>query len=148
MSTIPFLHLDCIETEQYLMKLLPIEVATRYQAVPVSTDGNRVTVAMASPKDSIACAAVTSALGRPVCLVQADPQKIDQRLAELWQQNPAPRLRILLWPPTKSNVETLETFVQLLVDLLDADRVLMDIPRPGAKSFKDLRYAAKKSVRI
>lgn len=143
MSTIPFLHLDCIETEQYLMKLLPIEVATRYQALPVSTDGNCVTVAMASPKDTVACAAVTSALGKPVCLVQADPQEINQRLAALWQENPAPRLRILLWPSTKPNTETLDTFVQLLLDLLDADLVLMDIHRSGARSFNDLRYAIK-----
>jgi len=130
MGTIPFLHLDCIKTEHHLMRLLPEEVAYRYHAVPVSTDGNRIAVAMASPEDNLACAAVTSAFGRPVSLVQADPREIDQRLAELW-------------PPTMSTTETLEPFVQSLVELLDAYLVQKDIPQRGMKSFKELIWAVK-----
>jgi len=54
-------------------------------------------------------------------------------------------LRLLLWPPTISTTETLEPFVQSLVDLLDADLILMDIPQRSIKSFEDLRCAVIKS---
>lgn len=143
MNTIPYLHLDCIKIDHQLMKLLPPEVAYRYHALPVATDGSRITVAMASPENSIASAAVTSAIGVPICLVQADPHEIAKRLAELWPQNPASRLRLLLWYPTVATDATLETYAQSLAEFLDADLVQVNIPGRGVKSFADLICAVE-----
>lgn len=142
MNTIPFLHLDRIETNHQLMRLLSPEVACRCRALPVAIEGNRVTVAMASPEDKIACDSVISAIGKSICLVQADPQEIDQRLAELWPQNPEPRLRLLLWSPTNTTSVSLETYAQSLAKLIDADLVQVDIPWRSEKSITELSCVA------
>ena len=138
MNTISYLHLDSIKTDHHLMRLLPREIAYRYQALPIATDGYWITVAMASPEDIDASAAVKSAIGAPICLVQADPKEIDQRLDELWKQNPAPKLRLLLWNPTSTARATLEPYARLFAEQLDADFVQADIPWRGKKSIEDL----------
>jgi nucleotide-binding universal stress UspA family protein len=134
MKTIPYLHLDRIKTDRQLMMLLSQEVAYRYNALPVATDGNRITIAMASPDDLTASAAVSSAIGAPVCLVQADPQEINQRLAEIWPQNPAPRLRLLIWTPKAEIDPPLRLYAQAVSDLLEADLKQMSIAYRGIKS--------------
>jgi len=134
MNPIPYLHLDRIKTDRQLMMLLPQEVAHRYNALPVATDGNRITIAMASPDDLTASVAVSSAIGAPVCLVQADPQEIDQRLAEIWPQNSAPRLRLLIWTPTVEIDQDLLLYSQSMTDLLAADFKQVSLPWSGIKS--------------
>ena len=87
MHTVRFLHLDRIKTNPQLVKLLPQDVARRYHALPVATNGSKITVAMGSPEDSVATEVVASVIGAPICLVQADPKAIDQCLSEIWPQN-------------------------------------------------------------
>ncbi|MGB2964542.1 MAG: hypothetical protein WBB69_11220 [Anaerolineales bacterium] len=45
-KTIPFLHLDFIKIDHQLMRQLPPEVAYRYQALPIATDGRQITIAI------------------------------------------------------------------------------------------------------
>ncbi len=59
-------------------------IALRYHALPVATDGNQITIAMASPEDIAAANAVASAVNLPIYLVQADQKKIDQWLSKIW----------------------------------------------------------------
>ncbi|MBC8497122.1 MAG: hypothetical protein ISS57_07705 [Anaerolineales bacterium] len=142
MNGIPYLRLDRIKTDPQLMRLLPPEVALHYHALPVATDGSRITIAMASPEDLAASAAVSSAINAPICLVQADPKEIDQRLAEIWLQNPTPRLRLLLWSPTMTAAVRLQPYAQALAKLLDADLEQADFPWQGVQSFAELNHAA------
>ena len=143
MNTIPYLHLDCIKIDHDLKRLLPQEVAYRYCALPVAQDGNRITVAMAYPDDRNASAAVISAIGGPICLVQADPQEIEKRLAELWPQNPESRLRLLLWSSTTATAVSLDSYAQSLTKLLDADLIQINIPWRGVKSINELSCVAE-----
>jgi len=143
MPTIPYLHLACVKTDRQLMRLLPPEIAYRYHALPVASDGSWITVAMADPEDRNAAEAVTSAVSGPTCLVQADPQVIDQRLAELWPQNPVPHLRLLLWSPINTTSVSLETYSQSLAKLLDADLVKVDIPWRSVKSITEFGCVAE-----
>ena len=87
MNGILYLHLDRIKTDPQLMRLLPSKIALRYHALPVATDGNQITIAMASPEDIAAADAVSSAIGVSTCFVQADPKKIDQCLSKIWSKN-------------------------------------------------------------
>jgi len=135
MNEIAYLHLDCINVDPQVMRLLPAEVAHHYHALPIATDGNRITVAMVSPEDTIASAAVSSAVNAPVCFVQADRKEIDQRLAEIWPQNTKPRLRLLVWIPTVEIDPILLPYVQALADLLNADIKQVSITWRGAKTF-------------
>lgn len=135
MNTIPHLHLDHIKTDDQLMRLLPQEIAHRYHALPVATDGNRITIAMAHPEDIAASTAVSSAVGAPICLVQADPKEIDQRLAELWSKKPTPRLRLLVWSSTAEIDPTLLLYAQAIADLLQADLKQASFAWSGANSF-------------
>ena len=138
MNATPYLFLDCIKTDPQLMRLLPPEVAHRYHALPVATDGSRITIAMAFPEDTAAATAVASAISAPVCLVQADPKEIDQRLAEIWPQNPAPRLRLLVWIPTAEIDPTLLLYAQAIADLLQADLKQVSLAWSGVKTLDAL----------
>jgi len=134
MNTAQHLRLESIKTNPQLVRLLPPEVARRYHALPVATDGSRITVAMASPEDTAAAEAVSSAIGAPTCLVQADPQEIDQRLAEIWPQDPAPRLRLFVWIPAAETDPTLRPYAQAMADLLQADLKQVSFTWSGVKS--------------
>jgi hypothetical protein len=135
METGQFLHLDHIKTNPQLVKLLPQDVALRYHALPVATNGSRITVAMGSPEDRDATDAVAAIIGAPICLVQADPKEIDQRLSEIWPQIFIPRQRILVWTPTAKIDPALQGYSQALAELLQADCHQVDFAWGGDKSF-------------
>jgi len=145
MNATPYLDLDCIQTNHQLMRLLPSEVAYHFHALPVATDGERITIAMASPEDITASAAVASNIGAPISFVQADLDAIDRRLDEIWPETITTRQRLLVWSPTPATETTLLPYVNGLAEMLNADLEQVDIPWRGTKSFSDLRNAAEQA---
>ena len=145
MSAIPFLHLDHLKPEGHLISLLPRELAHLYHAVPVATNGYKVTVAMAHPEDAIASAAVSSAIGTPICLVQADVEDIDQKLAECWQQVTESPLRIFVFAwNTETNIDSpIHTYSQSMAGLLQAEVKLVSFTWRGPKSFDSVGREAE-----
>jgi hypothetical protein len=93
MSATQHLHLKHVNIDQELMRSLPADIAFRYQALPISTDGSQITIAMAHPEDPDACQAVTTAIGVPSFMIRVDSEEIEHLLAEIWPQNPSPPLR-------------------------------------------------------
>ena len=142
MNNIPYLHLDCVRIDHQIIRLLPPEIAYRYHALPVATDGNLVTVAMAHPEDSPDSEAVKSAIAAPVCLVQADHQENTKRLIEAWPQHPVPRQRFLFRSGNSMTGVSLESYTQFLAEPLDAELVQVDIPWQGSRSFVKLNFIA------
>ena len=140
MNNVPYLHLDGIRIDLRIMRLLPPEIAYRYHALPVATDGNLITVAMAHPEDSPDSEAVISAIAAPVCLVQADPQEITKRLVEAWPQHPVPRPRFLIWSDSTMTGVSLESYAQLFAEILDAELVKAEIPWQGLRSLAKLTF--------
>jgi len=145
MKSIPYLQLDCIKTDVQLMKLLPLDIARRYHALPVAAAGGKITIAMASPEDTTASAAVASAIGTPVCFVQANPKEIEQRLDEIWPQIPTRRPRLLFWSPISDSETTLLNYALSLADLLEANLEQVDITLEDAQSFAKLILAVERS---
>lgn len=96
MIAYPTIDLDQIEIDQKVGHLLPAEIAYRYHALPVASDGDHVTVAMAAPEDSTACRVVKSMIEAPVFLIQADLDEIDYLLHQLWPQETG-GLKFLFW---------------------------------------------------
>jgi hypothetical protein len=144
MIATPHLDLDCIQTDHQLMRLLPSEVAFQFHALPVATDGERITIAMASPEDLTASAAVASVIGTPISLVQADQEAIDQRLDEIWPEINTARLRLLVWTPILATETTRLPYVHALAEILNADLEQVDFPWKGTKSFSELSSAAER----
>ena len=144
MKSTPFLHLDCIKTDVQLMKMLPADIARRYYALPVATAGGKITIAMASPEDTVASDAVASAIGTQVCFVQANPEEIQQRLDEIWPQLTSNRLCILLWLPTSEIDKTLHKYSEELANMLDADLEQADISLKESRSFTKFRNKTEK----
>jgi nucleotide-binding universal stress UspA family protein len=135
METVQFLRLDRIKTNPQLVKLLPQDIALRYHALPVATNGSRITVAMGSPEDSAATNAVAALIGVPICLIQADPNEIDQCLSEIWPQIRIPPFRVLVWSSIPNMDPALKSYSQALTDLLQAECREVDFTWGGAKSF-------------
>jgi hypothetical protein len=134
MNAIQLLHLDRITLDLRLMRLLPAEIACRYHALPISTDGRRITIAMAHPEDTAACDAVTAALGKPSCLVQVDQGEINRLLGEVWPHNSSSPLRFMLWNPATNSTGVDQPFSGLFGELFHADLIQADIPWRGARS--------------
>jgi nucleotide-binding universal stress UspA family protein len=135
METVQFLRLDRIKANPQLVKLLPQDIALRYHALPVATNGSRITVAMGSPEDSVATDAVAAVIGAPICLVQADPNEIDQCLSEIWPQISMTQFRILVWTPTPQMDPAFKSYSQALADLFQAECQNVDFTWGGVKSF-------------
>lgn len=135
---IPLLELKKVRADSSLIKLLPVDVACRYHAIPISTDGQRITVAMAHPEDIVARDIVTSAIGAPACLVKSDQREIDQMLSRVWHQNPAHALRLLLWIPNDEGGKAVRSYARKIAELLDAELKEINTPWLQTKSFDEV----------
>ncbi len=121
------------------MKLLPPDIAYHYHALPIATDGNKVTVAMASPDDRTACRVVQSMIEAPICLIRADTNDIDHRLNRLWPEIPA-RMKFLYWSIPSDGDEVAE-FAECFSTLLRADLVKVDCPEEDREHSTTLETA-------
>lgn len=137
MLTTKNLHLNHVKIDRSLVKALPPDIALRYQALPISTDGEKVTVAMAHPDDPEAISAVSMALGSPTFLIQADSYEIDHLLAEIWPQDPPSKMRVLYWCLTP-NRDKNQVYIQKLADHLHAEMKTVTIPWHGERSINKL----------
>ncbi len=129
------LELKKIRKNSRLMRLLPADIARQYHALPISTDGSRITIAMAHPEDAVACEVVTSAIGTPACMVKGDRQEIDQMLSAVWPQHPSPPLRLLLWNLSSDVGKDIQLYTRQFAELLHADLKEVNTPWLGVKSF-------------
>jgi len=135
---IPLLELKKVQADSNLIRLLPADVARQYHAIPISTDGNRITIAMAHPEDIVARDVVTSAIGAPACMVKSDEQEIDQMLSMVWPQNPSQALRLLLWNPNNENGKDVRLYARQIAELLHADLKEINTPWLRVNSFDEV----------
>jgi hypothetical protein len=141
MTAYPHLELDCINIDNSVMKMLPPEIAYRYHALPVATDGNKVTVAMAAPDDQTASLAVQSVINAPLCLIQADLEEIDYRLDMIWPQISG-RMNFLFWPLTSESNRSFN-IAKGIARLLKANLDRIDNPGEGQDSINGLQKAIR-----
>jgi len=126
-----FLEIGLINADISVMRLLPPELAFRYHALPVATDGDHITVAMAQPEDQRASRAIQEVIDHPICFIHADPGLIDNQLHHLWPAS-APHPRMLVWLPDQAG--PLKSFLQYLAEILDAevDEIGLPVRDPGS----------------
>jgi len=120
MKAIPYLQLDQIKHNIQVEKSLPPDVAWHYHALPVSFDGQRMTVAISAPEDAEVWTVVSSMFRWPVSFVRADLYAIDHRLAEIWHANQDPAARLLLWSDDSPQRQPLHAYSDKLAGLLNA----------------------------
>ena len=130
-----FLEFNLANADSSVMRLLPPEIAYRYRALPVATDGNTITVAMAEPNDLLASQAIQAVINRPICFIHADSGLIDIQLHHLWPTS-APHPRLLTWFPERSTPS--EQFIGYLSGLLGAKTDAVDLPIDQPASIKSL----------
>jgi nucleotide-binding universal stress UspA family protein len=115
-----YLVYDELEAIPAIARLLPRELASRYHALPVATDGVRITVAMANPDDKEARERINAIFGPSACVVRADESVIDKLLEEFYQEVSKHPPELLIWVPIKSSEAEIETYTDQLATLLDA----------------------------
>jgi len=141
MATYPFIELECIRMDRKIVKLLPPEIAYRYHALPVATDGNKITVAMATPDDQAASCAVQSVINAPICLIRADLEEIDHRLDEVWPKN-FEKMKFLFWPLTNESNRSYN-IAKGIARSFQATLVRIEYPGKGQDSINKLLGAIK-----
>jgi hypothetical protein len=132
---IQYLEFDKLETIPRVAGLLPCELASRYHALPVAGDGERITVAMANPDDKEGREAIFAVLGPSVCFVRADDKVIDRLLVKFWDMENERSLELLLWIPTNSSLNEVKTYSNDLAALLGAHISQFETPDKGTDSF-------------
>ena len=142
MNTIPFVDLKKIDLDHKVGQLLPPEIAYRYHALPVASDGKQVTIAMAHPEDQTACRIVKSQIHAPVFLIQADNDEIDYMLHQLWPQAPDP-LKFLFWSLADDKSQALD-FTTEIAGTLGAELEQIDSPLDEDVFYEDLACCLKK----
>lgn len=131
-----FLEIGLLNADSSVMRLLPPEIAYRYQALPVAADGDYITVAMAEPEDQQASKAIQELIDHPICFIHADPGLIENQLHHLWPTS-APHPRLLSWFPEKDDL--LESYTRYLAELMDAALEGSKLPANESGSLKELR---------
>lgn len=116
-----YLSLDELRADPTLARLLPLELAYRFHALPVAEQGGRITVVMADPEDSEALSAIARVLGRTPCVVQGDAQTIDASLARVWGQEPRDGLQLLVCREEGPKGDGLKEYARSLGELLNAE---------------------------
>ena len=115
-----YLELNSLEVKSRLAELLPPDIARRYHAIPVSKQGEKITVVMADPNDSEGRKAVVNTLGPSTYFVKADIHAIDNSLDELWPEPPIHSPSILVWTPTPKKDEEINSYAQEIAELLNS----------------------------
>ena len=78
------LTIDNFIVNRTVARRLSPTVAFHYHALPIATENDHITVAMANPNDKIACTAIADSLGAQPYVVKGNQSTIDQQLAEIW----------------------------------------------------------------
>lgn len=115
-----YLELESLEVKSRLADLLPPGMARRYHALPVSKEGEKITVAMADPSDTEARSAVLKTLGPSTYFVKADIHEIDNSLDELWPEPPIHSPLILVWTPTPKIAVEINSYAHQIAALLNS----------------------------
>jgi hypothetical protein len=142
MNTIPFVDLKQIEFDHKVGQMLPPEIAYRYHALPVASDGKQVTIAMANPEDRKACRIVKSLIHAPVFLIQADNDEIEYLLQQLWPQDSHP-LKFLFWSLEENKNQALD-FTKEIAETLGAELEQIESPIDEENFYEDLACCLKK----
>lgn len=133
-----FLELHKLETVPNLAGLLPHELASRYHALPVAEDGERITVAIANPDDKEAREAIHAVLGPSVFFVHADVKMIDRLLRTFWQKKDQSSLEFLYWNPKTSTSLEVKTYAERVAVLLGSHISLFETSAIGMPAFSSL----------
>src|SRR5690606_27884736 len=75
---VPHVNLDSYQLKSEVMKLLDAELVKRYKSVPIDKVGDRLTVAMADPKNIVAIDDIAMATGCQVIPVIAAKSELDK----------------------------------------------------------------------
>ncbi|MCJ7717505.1 MAG: universal stress protein [Anaerolineales bacterium] len=137
-KTRPYLSIDVIDSSPSLASKLPSHLAHQYHAIPIASDQNRVTVAMANPEDSVARQAIRSAVMYPATLVKADSRIIDSLIAKCYSETSTTPLKFLAWTPDEQVNPVNQAYIHSLSKLLNADLTWFEPSEKKGETYSSL----------
>ena len=133
----PFIHLDHVEIIPRLMKKLPLDIAQKYQALPVGNEAGRITIAMAHPEEPTARYILSNIFGRKVFFVHADPAQIKKCLNVYSSNSSADRLKSLVFVDGHETPDQLG-FLKYIKKYLKADWAARELTSGGFQHAKSI----------
>lgn len=82
---IPHINILQLAIEQDTVKLVPYDIATRYQVMPIRTDGNQLFIAMADPMDYFAIEELRMATGYQIVPAIATKDALHQTISKHYE---------------------------------------------------------------
>jgi nucleotide-binding universal stress UspA family protein len=128
------LTIDNLDADSKLARRLPLDLASRYHALPLTEDNGRITVAMAEPEDTEARDAIVAVLGPSSFVVKGPALAIDARLTEIWGNEAARPLRLGACAYPDPLTDELWAYAQALSALLGANLNVISAPEVTAAS--------------
>jgi type IV pilus assembly protein PilB len=122
----PPIDIARLQIEPKVFKIIPEEIATKYQIIPVSLMANNLTIAMADPLNIFAIDNVKALTGLNIIPILGRPSQIQQTIEKYYSQD--------------SN----EALQNIIKDIKDAEEVelVKDSGEPDAASIEDLTQEA------
>ncbi len=106
MTTYPHLALSQIELDVELARRLPRKLAYYHLALPLSSDGNELSVSLAEPEDTQVVEMLARLFGAKIVPVHSSAQDIRAALDRLWQAVRLPPPHILTWGDSPARAES------------------------------------------
>lgn len=119
---------DQVRLSASLVARLPVDIARRYHAIPLSEAGGEVTVVVSNAADSEVIQAITGILGSSTCLVEADQALIDQMIEKVYLPDGGLRESLLLWCPDARSARELSLYTRRIARVLSAQWEQLVIP--------------------
>jgi nucleotide-binding universal stress UspA family protein len=133
-----------IDSSPRLAKQLPADLAHRYQAIPIASDLESLTVAMANPDDPAAREAVRSAIQLPITVVRSDPDRIKSLINEYYSSAPASSMNLLAWSHPDSDSTDHQAYIDSLVGTLAANLSRLELDEDSPQAYSRLLAETKR----
>ena len=119
---IPFLKVSHLKIESAVLKLIPKELAQKFQIIPISLSGDYINLAMGDPLNIFAIDNVKTLTGYNVNVVAARAKEVDQTIHKYYVEQ-----------AVEEEGETFDKFQEIIKDIKDTD----DMEIVGTDEAKD-----------
>src|SRR3990167_8628385 len=107
---IPFLKVSHLKIESAVLKLIPKELAQKFQIIPISLSGDYINLAMGDPLNIFAIDNVKTLTGYNVNVVAARAKEVDQTIHKYYVEQ-----------AVEEEGETFDKFQEIIKDIKDTD---------------------------
>jgi len=115
-----YLFIEEVKSSPRLARLLDPSLARKHQAIPVSEERGRITIAMVHPENRRAVYEMNQFIQKPTLFVRAKKTTMEALIAEYYPEPNTFGLDMIAWCPDTGKKREDENYLKYLAEILDA----------------------------